>query len=420
MDGRPSIFEQLTPADDALRDDLDWLDSLLGGTDARDMPGNGAAGHASATHDPDGAAATAEPYEAPYEAEPDTAAARDATAPPPYVQAAPAARGDATPPPADDMREPASADTLDLASVADPMEGADATARPRAKAVRIAAVAVAATMAALLCALAALHIASDGRRASADRVQSSMSRLETWTARSRALLDQADEAGLEGRGDVEKLRTRTERNKDITGRKRAGLSTNESDILADKADKAVERTRSLYSKVSELVKAKPSEDAKKTCSTALDKARKAAAGATASDDATRAALDTLNGLISKAEGFKADATARQWTDMASSLDQARDALSKALDAKTKADEAAKAQADAERQAQDETQQAEPQAGPTTGQQYTAPQYSGSGGATGGGTSPGTQSQGSTDTGSNGWYVPPATGDDSLPDNDSSL
>lgn len=411
MDGRPSIFEQLTPADDALRDDLAWLDSLTGGTEAHGTRTNANPApeqngdddrhvHASTTHEPDETVTTAEPAGI----EPDPAVTRDTPAPSPDA----------------DMREPASADTLDLASVADATDGTDTTAQPGAKTIRFAALGVVITMAALLCALAALHIDTAGRQDADDRIQTSMGRLETWTAKSRTLLDKADEAGLEGRGDVEKLRTRTERNKDITCQPRTGLSTDESDTLADKADKAVERTRNLYAKVSKLVKAKPLEDAKKTCSTALDKARKVAAAATASDDATRAALDTLNGLISKAEGFTDAATARQWTEMASSLDQARDALSKALDAKTKADEAAKAQADAERQAQDETQQAEPQAGPTTGQQYTAPQYSGSGGATGGGTSPGTQSQGSTDTGSNGWYVPPATGDDSLPDNDSSL
>ncbi len=164
--------------------------------------------------------------------------------------------------------------------------------------------------------------------------------------------------------------------------------------------------------MSDLIKAKPLEDAKAKCSSALDEAKKAAAGATASDDATRTALDTLNGLIAEADGLGDDATAQQWTETASKLDQARDAL-KALAAKAKADEDAKAKADAENQAQ-----SEPQAGAQSEQQYTAPQYTE--GSTAGGNGSGTQSEGSTDTGANGWYVPPATGDDGLPDNDSSL
>lgn len=411
MNGRPSIFEQLTPADDALRDDLAWLDSLIGdaeghGTLTNADPAPEQNGddnrhvHASTTHEPDETATTAEPAGI----DPDPAVTRDTPAPSPDAA----------------MREPASADTMDLESVADATDGTDTTARPDAKTIRFAALGVVIAMAALLCALAALHIGTAGRQDADDRIQTSMGRLETWTAKSRTLLDKADEYGLTGRDTVESLQSQTEKNESITGRPRTGLSTDESDALADKADKAVERTRSLYAKVSKLVKAKPLEDAKTTCSTALDKARKATAAATASDDATRTALDTLNGLIAKTEGFTDDTTARQWTEMASSLDQARDALAKALDAKAKADEAAKAQADAERQTQDETRQTEPQASPSAGQQYTTPQYSESGGATDGGTSSGTQSEGSADTGTNGWYVPPATGDDPLPDNDPGL
>lgn len=408
MDDRPSIFEQLTPADDALRDDLVWLDSLVADTEAHGTRTNSDPApeqngdddrhvRASTTHEPDETATTAEPAGI----EPDPAVTRATPAPSPDT----------------DMREPAPADTMDLESVAAATDGTDTTARSGVKTIRFAALGVVITMAALLCALVAFHMASaTGRQDADDRIQTSMGRLETWTAKSRTLLDKADEYGLTGRGTVESLQSQTEKNESITGRPRTGLSTGESDALADRADKAVERTQSLYAKVSKLVKAKPLEDAKTTCSTALDKARKAAAAATASDDATRTALDTLNGLITKTEGFTDDTTVRQWTEMASSLDQARDTLAKALDAKAKADEAAKAQADTERQ----TQQTEPQASPSAGQQYTTPQYSESGGATDGGTSSGTQSEGSADTGTNGWYVPPATGDDSLPDNDSSL
>ena len=117
-----------------------------------------------------------------------------------------------------------------------------------------------------------------------------------------------------------------------------------------------------------------------------------------------------------------------WTDMAAKLDKARENLARALDAKTKADEEAKRQAE-EQEQQQQPQQAAPIPTPAP---TPTPQYHGSSGGSGSKTVPRGNNGGNTNNGgtsnsggssggnSGGWYVPPETPDNSLPNNDSSL
>lgn len=267
----------------------------------------------------------------------------------------------------------------------------------------------------VLFAIMGSHSATVRQQASAERLQTSMSQLSTWTGKAKTTIKQAYRIGLKDTDDIDSLRRLIDSNGRLMHSDRTGLSENESERLAAKADKATKRTRTLTNKIGRLVKEKPLTDAKNKCHTALDKASKASNDAKPSDDATRTAKATLDKLIAQARKLDKKTTIDTWTDMAAKLDKARENLARALDAKTKADEEAKRQAEAQEQQQ---QQAAPIPTPAP---TPTPQYHGSSGGSGSTTVPrGNNSGGSSGGNSGGWYVPPETPDNSLPNNDSSL
>ena len=256
----------------------------------------------------------------------------------------------------------------------------------------------------VLFAIMGSHSAAVRQQASAERLQTSMSQLSTWTGKAKTTIKQADRIGLKDTDDIDSLRRLIDSNGRLMHSDRTGLSENESERLAAKADKATKRTRTLTNKIGRLVKEKPLTDAKNKCHTALDK------------------------LIAQARKLDKKTTIDTWTDMAAKLDTARENLARALDAKTKADEEAKRQAE-EQEQQQQQQQATPIPTPAP---TPTPQYHGSSGGSGSTTVPrgnnggnanngGTGNSGGSSGGnSGGWYVPPETPDNSLPNNDSSL
>lgn len=268
----------------------------------------------------------------------------------------------------------------------------------------------------VLFAIMGSHSATVRQQASAERLQTSMSQLSTWTGKAKTTIKQAYRIGLKDTDDIDSLRRLIDLNGRLMHSDRTGLSENESERLAAKADKATKRTRTLTNKIGRLVKEKPLTDAKNKCHTALDKASKASNDAKPSDDATRTAKATLDKLIAQARKLDKKTTIDTWTDMAAKLDKARENLARALDAKTKADEEAKRQAEAQEQQQQQQAAPIPTPAPTP-----TPQYHGSSGGSGSTTVPrGNNSGGSSGGNSGGWYVPPETPDNSLPNNDSSL
>lgn len=279
----------------------------------------------------------------------------------------------------------------------------------------------------VLFALIGSHSAAVRQQASAERLQTSMSQLSTWTGKAKTTIKQADRIGLKDTDDTDSLRRLIDSNGRLMHSDRTGLSENASEQLAAKADKATKRTRTLTNKIGRLVKEKPLTDAKNKCHTALDKASKASNDAKPSDDATRTAKATLDKLIAQARKLDKKTTIDTWTDMAAKLDKARENLARALDAKTKADEEAKRQAEAQEQQQPQQATPIPTPAPTPTPQYhgssggsgstTVPRGNNGGNANNGGTG---NSGGSSGGNSGGWYVPPETPDNSLPNNDSSL
>ena len=268
----------------------------------------------------------------------------------------------------------------------------------------------------VLFAIMGSHSATVRQQASAERLQTSMSQLSTWPGKAKTTIKQAYRIGLKDTDDIDSLRRLIDSNGRLMHSDRTGLSENESERLAAKADKATKRTRTLTNKIGRLVKEKPLTDAKNKCHTALDKASKASNDAKPSDDATRTAKATLDKLIAQARKLDKKTTIDTWTDMAAKLDKARENLARALDAKTKADEEAKRQAEAQEQQQQQQAAPIPTPAPTP-----TPQYHGSSGGSGSTTVPrGNNSGGSSGGNSGGWYVPPETPDNSLPNNDSSL
>ena len=268
----------------------------------------------------------------------------------------------------------------------------------------------------VLFAIMGSHSATVRQQASAERLQTSMSQLSTWTGKAKTTIKQAYRIGLKDTDDIDSLRRLIDSNGRLMHSDRTGLSENESERLAAKADKATKRTRTLTNKIGRLVKEKPLTDAKNKCHTALDKASKASNDAKPSDDATRTAKATLDKLIAQARKLDKKTTIDTWTDMAAKLDKARENLARALDAQAKADEEAKRQAEAQEQQQQQQAAPIPTPAPTP-----TPQYHGSSGGSGSTTVPrGNNSGGSSGGTSGGWYVPPETPDNSLPNNDSSL
>ena len=474
---QPSLFDQLTPSD-ALRDDLDWLDSLQE-TKPSTPPRKPKNRRSNRKHDIEPVqyddkhgTTTAPPTETTV-----PATVQDTVALPPVSEEAtdttpvPQSTGvendqtaerpepsmpssDARPMPAvplpprpamedtnvpDEAEDtpsdipPAKTETgtdgirtaVSLQDVADP-DGPSEDARTMVWVRRGLIGALTFILLLVLFAIMGSHSAAVRQQASAERLQTSMSQLSTWTGKAKTTIKQADRIGLKDTDDIDSLRRLIDSNGRLMHSDRTGLSENESERLAAKADKATKRTRTLTNKIGRLVKEKPLTDAKNKCHTALDKASKASNDAKPSDDATRTAKATLDKLIAQARKLDKKTIIDTWTDMAAKLDKARENLARALDAKTKADEEAKRQAEAQEQ---QPQQAAPIPTPAP---TPTPQYHGSSGGSGSTTVPrgnnggnanngGTGNSGGSSGGnSGGWYVPPETPDNSLPNNDSSL
>lgn len=487
---QPSLFDQLTPSD-ALRDDLDWLDSLQEtkpSTPPR-KPKNRRSNrkhdiepvqhddkHGTTTTPPtettvpatvqdtvalppvseDATDATPVPQSTGVENDqtaerPETSMPSSDTRPMPAVPLPPRPAmedanvpdeaentltsmipvGDETPsdiPPV--ATETASGDirtAVSLQDVADPDRAPSDDAKIMVWVRRGMSIALAFILLLVLFALIGSHSAAVRQQASAERLQTSMSQLSTWTGKAKTTIKQADRIGLKDTDDIDSLRRLIDSNGRLMRSDRTGLSENESERLAAKADKATKRTRTLTNKIGRLVKEKPLTGAKNKCHTALDKASKASNDAKPSDDATRTAKATLDKLIAQARKLDKKTTIDTWTDMAAKLDKARENLARALDAKTKADEEAKRQAEAQEQQQQQQAAPIPTPAPTP-----TPQYHGSSGGSGSTTVPRGNNGGNTNNGgtgnsggssggnSGGWYVPPETPDNSLPNNDSSL
>lgn len=457
---QPSLFDQLAPSD-SLRDDLAWIDSLQESVPEDDKPvkqerrprkhrerKTGRADRDSAQDRP-AEASTPPPPPSKPEREPEQ----------PMLIVPDMSTDDESNPPAD-TSAPAAAtgsDTLEETSVLDgvpaettviesessilpdtqPAETLEDVADPDApsndsKAMtwvkRGLLIAGAAILLLVILALIGSHSTAVKEKTAFERVQTSMSRLAESNSKAKTMIGKADKTNVED-DDVDTLRSLVASNGKLIRSKRAGLSIDESDRLSAKADKATKRTRTLTGKVDRLVKAKPLTDAKKKCRTALDKAVKASTDAKPSDDTTRAAKATLDKLIGQARKLDAKTTVDTWNDTASKLDKARESLSQALEAKAKADEEAKRQAEAQAQAQQQAQQQQRQQSTPA----PTPQYRRSSGSSGSGSGSGSpsvpqgnsggsaNSNGGTSNGnSGGWYVPPETTDNSLPNNDSSL
>ena len=484
---QPSLFDQLTPSD-ALRDDLDWLDSLQETKPStpprkpKNRRSNRKHDIEPVQHDDKHGTTTAPPTETTV-----PATVQDTVALPPVSEEAtdttpvPQSAGvendqtaerpepsmpssDARPMPAfplpprpamEDANVPDEAEDIlasmipvgdetpsdippvatetasggirtavSLQDVADPDRAPSDDAKIMVWVRRGMSIALAFILLLVLFALIGSHSATVRQQASAERLQTSMSQLSTWTGKAKTTIKQADRIGLKDTDDIDSLRRLIDSNGRLMHSDRTGLSENESERLAAKADKATKRTRTLTNKIGRLVKEKPLTDAKNKCHTALDKASKASNDAKPSDGATRTAKATLDKLIAQARKLDKKTTIDTWTDMAAKLDEARENLARALDAKTKADEEAARQAEAQEQ-----QQAAPIPTPAP---TPTPQYHGSSGGSGSTTVPrgnnggnanngGTGNSGGSSGGnSGGWYVPPETPDNSLPNNDSSL
>ena len=437
MNDRPSLFDQLTPTD-ALSDDFAWIDSLWEESNHPLKPPRKRRPRKPAeTVSSDPANGSYRPS-GPQASKPEPEHGTESTAPTPIVPddeerpappnrpADPARSGPGDSPatvasmPAD---SPVSADgdpmtPLDSPDASDRPTRAHAVAATWAKRMLIAAGTV--VLLAAVVASAGSHARTVRRQDALERVETSMNDLNLATRKAKKVLATAAKHDLDESESAVTLRKRIDSNAQLERSKRAGLTVDESDRLASKADRASRRTRNLTGKVSRLVRDKPLRDAKRRMSEALGKAREAARDASPSDDASRKALDELNALIGKAGKLGGKATAGRWSSMASELDQARDRLAKALEAKAKADE--------EQRRQQEQQEQQQDAAPS-------PQYQGShgsagggsagGGSSGAGSSGGGNAGGSTGSppsgGGDGWYVPPETGGgDGLPGNDSSI
>lgn len=467
---QPSLFDQLTPSD-ALRDDLDWLDSLQETKPStpprkpKNRRSNRKHDIEPVQHDDKHGTTTAPPTETTdtMPVPQSTGVENDQTAerPEPSMPSSDARPMPAVPlPPRPSMEdanvpdeaentltsmipvgdetpsdippvatETASGDirtAVSLQDVADP-DGPSEDARTMVWVRRGLIGALTFILLLVLFALIGSHSATVRQQASAERLQTSMSQLSTWTGKAKTTIKQADRIGLKDTDDTDSLRRLIDSNGRLMHSDRTGLSENESERLAAKADKATKRTRTLTNKIDRLVKEKPLTDAKNKCHTALDKASKASNDAKPSDDATRTAKATLDKLIAQARKLDKKTTIDTWTDMAAKLDKARENLARALDAKTKADEEAKRQAEAQEQQQPQQAAPIPTPAPTPTPQYhgssggsgstTVPRGNNGGNANNGGTG---NSGGSSGGNSGGWYVPPETPDNSLPNNDSSL
>ena len=476
---QPSLFDQLTPSD-ALRDDLDWLDSLQetkpstpprkpknrrsnrkhdiepvqhddkhettttpptettvpatvqdtvalppvseGATDTTPVPQSTGVENDQTAEHPEPSMPSSDTRPMPAFPLPPRPAMEDANVPDEAEDTLTSMIpvGDETPsdiPPvatetaSDDIRT-----TVSLQDVADPDRAPSDDAKIMVWVRRGMSIALAFILLLVLFALIGSHSATVRQQASAERLQTSMSQLSTWTGKAKTTIKQAYRIGLKDTDDIDSLRRLIDSNGRLMHSDRTGLSENESERLAAKADKATKRTRTLTNKIGRLVKEKPLTDAKNKCHTALDKASKASNDAKPSDDATRTAKATLDKLIAQARKLDKKTTIDTWTDMAAKLDKARENLARALDAKTKADEEAKRQAEAQEQQQPQQAAPIPTPAPTP-----TPQYHGSSGGSGSTTVPrGNNSGGSSGGNSGGWYVPPETPDNSLPNNDSSL
>lgn len=472
--GQPSLFDQLTPSD-ALRDDLDWLDSLQetkpstpprkpknrrsnrkhetttapptemtvpttvqdtfalppvseGATDTTPVPQSTGVENDQTVERPE----PSMPYSAarpmPAVPLPPRPAMEDANVPDEAEDtlASMVPVGDETPsdipPVATETASGGIRTAVSLQDVADPDGAPSDDAKIMVWVRRGMSIALAFILLLVLFALIGSHSATVRQQASAERLQTSMSQLSTWTGKAKTTIKQADRIGLKDTDDIDSLRRLIDSNGRLMRSDRTGLSETESERLAAKADKATERTRTLTNKIGRLVKEKPLTDAKNKCHTALDKASKASNDAKPSDDATRTAKTVLDKLIAQARKLDKKTTIDTWNDMAAKLDKARESLVRALDAKAKADEEAKRQAE-EQEQQQQPQQATPIPTPAP---TPTPQYHGSSDGSGSTTVPrgnngGTGNSGGSSGGnSGGWYVPPETPDNSLPNNDSSL
>lgn len=487
---QPSLFDQLTPSD-ALRDDLDWLDSLQetkpstpprkpknrrsnrkhdiepvqhddkhgtttapptettvpatvqdtfalppvseGATDTTPVPQSTGVENDQTAERPEPSMPSSDARPVPAVPLPPRPAMEDANVPDEAEDtlASMVPVGDETPsdipPVATETASGGIRTAVSLQDVADP-DGPSEDARTMVWVRRGLIGALTFILLLVLFAIMGSHSAAVRQQASAERLQTSMSQLSTWTGKAKTTIKQADRTGLKDTDDTDSLRRLIDSNGRLMRSDRTGLSENESERLAAKADKATKRTRTLTNKIGRLVKEKPLTDAKNKCHTALDKASKASNDAKPSDDATRTAKATLDKLIAQARKLDKKTTIDMWTDMAAKLDKAREDLARALDAKTKADEEAKRQAEAQEQQQQPQQAAPiPTPAPTPTPQYhgssggsgstTVPRGNNGGNANNGGTG---NSGGSSGGNSGGWYVPPETPDNSLPNNDSSL
>lgn len=486
---QPSLFDQLTPSD-ALRDDLDWLDSLQetkpstplrkpknrrsnrkhdiepvqhddkhgtttapptgttvpatvqdtfalppvseGATDTTPVPQSTGVENDQTAEHPEPSMPSSDARPMPAVPLPPRPAIEDANVPDEAEDtlASMIPVGDETPsdipPVATETVFGGIRTAVSLQDVADPDRAPSDDAKIMVWVRRGMSIALAFILLLVLFALMGSHSATVRQQASAERLQTSMSQLSTWNGKAKTTIKQADRIGLKDTDDINSLRRLIDSNGRLMRSDRTGLSETESERLAAKADKATKRTRTLANKIGRLVKEKPLTDAKNKCHTALDKASKASNDAKPSDDATRTAKATLDKLIAQARKLDKKTTIDTWTDMAAKLDKARENLARALDAKTKADEEAKRQAEAQEQQQ---QQAAPIPTPAP---TPTPQYHGSSGGSGSTTVPrgdnggnanngGTGNSGGSSGGnSGGWYVPPETPDNSLPNNDSSL
>ena len=482
---QPSLFDQLTPSD-ALRDDLDWLDSLQetkpstpprkpknrrsnrkhdiepvryddkhgtttappteatvpatvqdtfalppvseGATDTTPVPQSTGVENDQTAERPEPSMPSSDARPMPAVPLPPRPAMEDANVPDEVEDtlASMIPVGDETPsgipPVATETASGGIRTAVSLQDVANPDKAPSDDAKIMVWVRRGMSIALAFILLLVLFALIGSHSATVRQQASAERLQTSMSQLSTWNGKAKTTIKQADRIGLKDTDDIDSLRRLIDSNGRLMRSDRTGLSGNESERLAAKADKATKRTRTLTNKIGRLVKEKPLTDAKNKCHTALDKASKASNDAKPSDDATRTAKATLDKLIAQARKLDKKTTIDTWTDTAAKLDKARENLARALDAKTKADEEAKRQAE-EQEQQQQPQQATPIPTPAP---TPTPQYHGSSGGSGSTTVPrgnngGTDNSGGSSGGnSGGWYVPPETPDNSLPNNDSSL
>lgn len=265
----------------------------------------------------------------------------------------------------DDTDDPAAV----LETVADPETAARPDRRRRSIMMAVAAVLCAAMLATVIAWAAGTHRACTAQTR-LDQAVASLRAADTKAATARR---KAVAAGV-GEKDTTPLSKRIGLDRKLIARADTPMDAGSDERLTRSLVSAERQTTRLTSELEQATRTALTAAAKARCRTALDKAEQArrdTAGLTG-DQTVNAEAVRLDTAIKAAGGLGAKTTASQWDSMAARLDEARDTLTKAADAKRAADQAAQAQAETQAQAEAKAkEEAKPQT-PAPAQTTPAP------------------------------------------------